>query len=532
MDAAARQAPGATTPASVQVVPGRTRYHRGTCRYVSRRGPHDVMTLPVLDALTAGYVACGTCTPQPENAAGLGQPPPSVLALTTALEPSVVSGLAGATASEPYEAAPDTGAGAAAPEVPHDPGGAGRPKPSLLRENPRLRRLLASLAVSQAGDWLYNLALLTVVFQRSGSTSLVAATTVARTLPMIITGPLGGVLADRHDRRVLLIGSDVTRAVLMLLLAGVVVLNLPVALMPLLAALSAAASAPYSSCVAGTVPRLVTDAQLPAANALRSGITALSVVLGPALGAVLVLLGSTTSAFVLNAVSFAVSALLVLSLPAGALFAAPGEGVRLALREDLGAGIRALRAHPEALGLAGADVLLSGVYGALTVLLLLLSHAVGGGAGGYGLLLAAYGAGGLLGAVSAARAARYSPGRLVVVGLLLAAAPLALLGALARTQWLLAALIVVAVAGAAGVLVEVEADTALQRELPDEVFGRAYGFVLPACYTAGAAGAALVPLLVVVLHLPSTLCAIGAVVALYALVVPRRERAAIRALRT
>src|SRR4051794_41257391 len=82
-----------------------------------------------------------------------------------------------------------------------------------------LCRLFAGLVVSQAGDWLYNLALLAFVYERTGSTAWVGITTAARILPEVVLGPIGGVLADRHDRRALMIGSDVLRAASMAALA-------------------------------------------------------------------------------------------------------------------------------------------------------------------------------------------------------------------------------------------------------------------------------------------------------------------------
>src|SRR3954447_8506563 len=85
------------------------------------------------------------------------------------------------------------------------------------------RRLLAALAASQLGDWLYNVALLELVFARTHSASWVAATTAARVLPIIVLGPLGGVVADRFDRRRVMIASDLARGALMGLL-GIVTL--------------------------------------------------------------------------------------------------------------------------------------------------------------------------------------------------------------------------------------------------------------------------------------------------------------------
>ena len=143
---------------------------------------------------------------------------------------------------------------------------------NVARRYPRFRRLLASLAVSQAGDWLYNLALLAFVYERTHSSTWLAITTAARVLPVVVFGPLGGVVADRYDRRRLMLASDGVRFVLMLALAGVAAAGLPVALAPLIAALSTAAASVYIPCVAATTPRLVDDGDLPAANAVRSAI--------------------------------------------------------------------------------------------------------------------------------------------------------------------------------------------------------------------------------------------------------------------
>ena len=74
------------------------------------------------------------------------------------------------------------------------------------------RRLLVALAVSQAGDWLYNVALLAFVYERTHSAGWLAATTAARVVPIVVLGPLGGVIADRFDRRRVMVASDVVRA--------------------------------------------------------------------------------------------------------------------------------------------------------------------------------------------------------------------------------------------------------------------------------------------------------------------------------
>src|SRR3954469_23614435 len=97
----------------------------------------------------------------------------------------------------------------------------GRLPQTQTRGMTSFRLLLASHAVSSAGDWLYNVALLAFVYERTGSPTWLALTTAARILPIVVLAPLGGVLADRHDRRRLIIASELACAALMVALAGV-----------------------------------------------------------------------------------------------------------------------------------------------------------------------------------------------------------------------------------------------------------------------------------------------------------------------
>src|SRR6185437_11364418 len=168
--------------------------------------------------------------------------------------------------------------------------------------------VLLALATSALGDWLYNVALLALVFGRTGSATWVALTTAARVLPVVVLGPLGGVLADRHDRRALMIGADAARMVLMVGLAVVAAAGLPIVLAPLLAALATSASTVTSPSVAASTARLVADNELQRANALRSAIGQAAIVTGPAVGAVVLALADPATAILLNGATFAVSA--------------------------------------------------------------------------------------------------------------------------------------------------------------------------------------------------------------------------------
>ncbi len=381
--------------------------------------------------------------------------------------------------------------------------------PAPLRRRP-FRRLAAALAASQVGDWLYNVALAMLVIERTGSTTWIALTTAARVLPIVALGPLGGVVADRFDRRRVMIGSDLVRAGAMLALWIVAVAALPLALVPLLAALATAAGSAYPPAVAASTPRLVPDAELPAANALRSAIGAGGIVAGPAAGALLVLLASPAAAFLANAGTFALSAALVASLRPGPAFA-PG-GSRPSVLADLREGAAALRASRPVLLAVGAEVGVSAVYGAQTVLLVVLGRQLGG-SGGYGLLIAAIGAGGLAGATLGGRAAARQSGDVLPGVLLAVAAAVALLG---LSGSLPVAMVLAAAGGAGSIMVDVLSETRLQRLLDEAVLARAYGLALPCALAGIVAGALVAAPLAALLGPAGALAALGAAIALYA----------------
>jgi MFS family permease len=390
---------------------------------------------------------------------------------------------------------------------------------------PAFRSLLAGLAVSQIGDWLYNLALVTLVYQRTGSAMWAGVATAARVVPLVVLGPLGGVVADRFGRRGVMIVSDVSRLVLMLGLALVAAAHLPVLIAPVIAALATAAGAPYLPCVSAVTPRLVRGADLPGANAARSAVTATGVIVGPALGGVLLLVGSPAAAFVVNAATFGAAAVFTMTIKGRRAFdvSRNGAGGHAGLIREIADGATALRAHPAAIRLVGADLLCSLVYGMQTVLLILVARHAGLGLHGYGYLFAAVGAGGLIGASVAGQVARLPhhialTGSLALVGLPLLALPAA--------HWAPAAILLAGFTGAGSLCVEIMTETGLQRMLDDEVFGRAYGLALPASIAGIAAGSVVAPALVSAFGETAALLACGGVVMAYCAVVWRSRPAA------
>ena len=77
------------------------------------------------------------------------------------------------------------------------------------------RALISASAASQFGNWLFNAALLAFIYSETHSAGWVAAATICPLLPYVLLGPVGGMMADRYDRRTVLIIGDVLRCVIM-----------------------------------------------------------------------------------------------------------------------------------------------------------------------------------------------------------------------------------------------------------------------------------------------------------------------------
>jgi len=139
----------------------------------------------------------------------------------------------------------------------------------------------------------------------------VGAATVCRLVPYVMLGPVGGVIADRFPRRAVLLVGDILRLLLMVLLAAVVAVDAPVALVIALSGLASAAGTAERPAATALLPRLVGESRPGPANALLHTVQDLGVVVGPAIGAVLLAVAPAWVAFAANGATFALSAVLM-----------------------------------------------------------------------------------------------------------------------------------------------------------------------------------------------------------------------------
>jgi MFS family permease len=370
--------------------------------------------------------------------------------------------------------------------------------------NSALTRLLAGEFVSSIGDWLYLVALLVVVYQRSNSAALLGVVGAARVLPYVLLSVPAGIVVDRFDRRMVLLVTDIARGTVMLGLAALVWFNASLVAIIALTLLAATFSTFFGPAIAAFLPSLARDeSELGPANSAWASLDNLGFVIGPALAGVLIAVGGLTFAFLLNAVSFAVVAAVLWRLPsrgglaaiaASAAAEAEAAGASVAPKPAgmaLWPKLRELR-RPLS-GLAVINLVGGFVFGGLGVLTVVIAIDVlqqGEAATGY--LNAAVGVGGLVGAIgSGVLVLRRRLGPPLVAGGLVLALGLIFLGS---SGSLLPALLAMAVASAGDLVMEVVATTLFQRVVPDEIRGRAYGIMHTITVSAYAAGSLLMPI--------------------------------------
>lgn len=165
--------------------------------------------------------------------------------------------------------------------------------------------------MSEIGDWLNNIAVLALTIHLAGAGRegiAIAVYAISRHLPLFLFGPLAGVVADRKDRRRVMIAADVFRALFAL---GFLFAN-KLSSLPLIYVVGAslfAASAFFNAAKRASIPNLVHGpTELLSANSLSASTTAATIAVGSALGGILATFIGRNTVFVFNAATFLVSA--------------------------------------------------------------------------------------------------------------------------------------------------------------------------------------------------------------------------------
>jgi MFS family permease len=335
---------------------------------------------------------------------------------------------------------------------------------SLLK-NARFLRLWIGQGTSFLGDAVSMVALVVLVVQVTGTASAVGGALIARLLPTLAS-PLAGVFADRLDRRLVLVASDLARAVLVLGL--VFARDLPT--IYVLVFFMGLARTIFNPAVRAAFPSVVGAGDLTRANALIGGTFSVSETVGPALGGLLVATTGVEAAFVLDAATYLISAALLSLVP---MSRPRREEEDAGFGEDLRSGFAYLASSRVPLAIVlGAFLTVLTVNFTIPAEIFLARRTFDAGNAGYGLLVGLYGGGMVLGSVlMVALGDRVKLLPLYFIAVFSMA--LALVGTgLAPTFTL--ALGTLMVVGLANGIENVTTDTILQNMVPDAFLGRVF----------------------------------------------------------
>ncbi|HEY6017036.1 MAG TPA: MFS transporter, partial [Gaiellaceae bacterium] len=303
----------------------------------------------------------------------------------------------------------------------------------LVRRAPSFRLLFLAALGSGAGTWLAIVALNVEILDKTHSGPWLAALNVAAILPSAFVGLLGGPLVDRLSRKRLMIGSDLLRLAVFVALPFV---GSPTAIVALALA-AGLGDAFFRPAVLAGVPNMVAEDDLADANFLLTAVQWVTTAAGPVIGGALVAASGPNLAYWVNAVSFLVSAALILRIE-GSLLQSDRPLSRGHWR-DLGDGIALVRSSAPLLVVFvvwNIGMLANGGVNVSEVVL--AKETLNGGAFGYGLLWGATGVGLVLGgSVFAGTAATLPIARVYPAGIALFAAAIGI-AAIAPDIWIAA----------------------------------------------------------------------------------------------
>jgi MFS family permease len=403
---------------------------------------------------------------------------------------------------------------------------AGRSLREVFR-NPGLRRLQLAWAGSIVGDWAYATAFSVYAYQKGGPTA-VGVVAVVRYVSRALVTPFTSMLGDRYPRRLVMIGSDTTAALVISLGAVLIAADANEYAVYALAVIGSLVVSPFRPAQASYLPELANNVdELAAANVTSSTIESLGFLCGPAIAGVLLAFASISTVYIFDAATFAWSALLVLGIrpsmvktvaepepqaPANA----PDEPSPGFLAEAT-AGFRVIFGSRDLRVLAGLFCAQTVVAGALVVFAVSIALGLLGlSRSGLGYLNATLGIGGLVGGfVALVLVQRGRLARDFGAGVFLWSAPLLLVAAWPTVT---TAVVMMVLLGLANSVVDINGFTIIQRIAPEETMSRVFGALESAFIGGMALGALLMPLLIATVGIRWGLVVVGASVASIVLV--------------
>ena len=361
-----------------------------------------------------------------------------------------------------------------------------------------VRAISGSVIVSAMGTWSYNVAIAVYAYQQTHSTTWVALATVGRYVPALFITWFSTAWVHGFERRRVAVWADLICASVMFGLTAIAYFRGPLILAILLAAISSGVARIQSSATMAVAADVIPEARLLRTMGALGSADAVATAAGPAIASALLAVASPGLVFALNGLTFAISAGLLSRLRTSGKTRSQRVGLGTE-RAVVDPGVwRAVRP------LLVSRTIVAVVYGFDVVLLAVIAtERLRSATTGYGWLLAAAGAGGLLGALILRQVGRLQRKPIVVcAGIALYSLPLLVF----RVEPdLLGSLVAQMVRGLGCVLVTATLITSLQRAVPSSaaaaVFGRTHSLVLGGT----AFGAVVAPVLLHFFGLASTL---------------------------
>jgi MFS family permease len=382
--------------------------------------------------------------------------------------------------------------------------------------NPALRRLELAWAGANLGTWSYSVGIAVFAYEHGGAKA-VGLVGFVRWLAAAVLSPWLALLGDRYPRRRVMIGADAIRA-LALGLAGVAAIaGWPPLLVYVLCGIVAAAASAFHPAEAALRPSLArTPEELTAANVVSSTIAGVGLLVGPAVGGLVLAVGGTGAVFAVSAGLMLWSALLVLAIRVVEAIPERTEADSSVLSAAF-AGFAAIFADSRlriVMGLLAGQLIVNGLMTVLVVVLAIHTLRLGGS--GVGWLNAAEGIGGVLGAlVAATLVGRRRLAGDFALGVLLWGTPLILIGIWTKTP---VAFVLLALIGIGGTVCDVAGMTLLQRIAPEPVLARVFGVFETLILVTLGLGSLIAPFLVDALGDRGAIVATGAILPVLVLV--------------
>ena len=328
--------------------------------------------------------------------------------------------------------------------------------------------------VSVVGDFLYMIALMWWVLEKTGSTAAMATVAICSSLPAIVLGPFAGTYVDRVDKRKLLILMDLGRGVLIILPGVLYFLNqLQVWHIFVIAAFLSSMSTFFNPALATFIPVIVNKEQLVRANSISQMSSNLSGIIGPALGGALVALFGAGIVMFLDALSFFVSVAAILMVRVKVEQVFPSEKRKRFLQELMD-GLNFIRKESGILGLVVLFSILNFFVAPVGVLIpLMVKKILRMGAEGFGVLGSSISVGMVLGSLFLGMIGGVRrKGTFIMIGIVVAGSFLALFG-ISESFW--TSIFLLGGCGFGFSFANILVPVVFQSKIPHEKQGRVFG---------------------------------------------------------